>query len=55
MLSAHRVNSKLLESLIGRLNHVANILPALRHFMGQLRHALLCATKHKWTCLRMCK
>jgi hypothetical protein len=29
-----------LESLLGRLNHVANIMPMFRHFLGRLRQAL---------------
>jgi hypothetical protein len=41
MISNPRVSVKQLESTLGRLNHVANIIPILRHFLGRLRHELL--------------
>jgi len=42
-----------LESLIGRLNHVAGIIPMFRHFLGRLRQALYRSAKHKWTNLKL--
>jgi hypothetical protein len=55
MISNHKVSHKNLEVLLGRLNHVASIIPILRHFLGRLRHALLRSTKHNWTYLRLCE
>ncbi len=55
LINNPRVCAKQLESTLGRLNHVANILPILRHFLGRLRHALLWASKHKCTTLRLCE
>jgi hypothetical protein len=43
-------NYKLLESLLGRLNHVAGILTPMRHFMGRFYRALYRAKAYKgWT------
>jgi hypothetical protein len=35
-----KVSMKQMESLIGRLDHVASLMDMLRHFMSRLRHAL---------------
>lgn len=40
MLLAKKSHHKHLETLIGRLNHVACIFPPMRHFMGRLYQAL---------------
>jgi hypothetical protein len=55
MISNPRVCVKQLESTLGRLNHVANIISILRHFLGRLRHAFLRASKYKWTTLKLSK
>jgi hypothetical protein len=39
ILNSKSVNSKSLEYLSGRLNHVANIYPPMRHFLGPLYQA----------------
>jgi len=50
MLKAGKSNYKALESLLGRLNHVACILMPMRHFMGRLYRALWRAKAHTgWT------
>jgi len=47
-----RVHYKRLESLLGRLNHIAYILSPMRHFMGRLYKALYRAKARKgWTTL----
>ncbi len=40
---------KQLESMLGQLNHVPNIISMLRHFLGRLQHTFLWASKYKWT------
>jgi hypothetical protein len=40
MITSGRSNFKSLEKLIGRLNHAANILPTMRHFIGRIYKAL---------------
>jgi len=55
MISSRKTSYDSLESMIGRLNHVAGIIPMLRHFLGRLRHALFRASKHKWTNLHLCE
>lgn len=52
MMLAKKAHYKLLESLLGRLNHVACILTPMRHFMGRLYRALCRAkTRSGWTSL----
>jgi hypothetical protein len=47
---AGKSNYKSLETLLGRLNHVACILMPMRHFMGRLYRALYCAkARLGWT------
>jgi hypothetical protein len=55
MINSKRASHSQLESTIGRLNHVAGIIPMFRHFLGRLRHALHRSSKHKWTNLRFCE
>jgi hypothetical protein len=55
MISSGKSSNELLESTIGRLNHVAVIIPMLRHFLGTLRHAFLRSSQHKWTRFGMCE
>ena len=55
MIASGSTSYKLLESTLGRLNHVAGIIPMLRHFLGRLRHALFRSSQHKWTKFRMCE
>jgi hypothetical protein len=55
MISSGKSSNELLESTIGRLNHVAVIIPMLRHFLGRLRHAFFRSSQHKWTRFRMCE
>jgi hypothetical protein len=43
------ISHKVLETLIGRLNHVASIRPILRHFLGRLRQALARTATHAYT------
>jgi hypothetical protein len=50
----HLINSKcakhkLLESMIGRLNHVAGIYQPMRHFLGRLYQAQFRASTSGWT------
>ncbi|MFN9983073.1 MAG: hypothetical protein ACK53Y_24315, partial [bacterium] len=40
ILLAKRAHYNLLESLLGRLNHVACMLTPMKHFMGRLYRAL---------------
>jgi hypothetical protein len=52
-LSAKKSHHKKLETLIGRINHVASIFQPLRHYMGRLYQALYRSkTAHGWTYLR---
>jgi hypothetical protein len=52
ILLAKQVNFKLLESLIGHLNHVACIFIPMRHFMGRLYRALYRSkARLEWTSL----
>jgi hypothetical protein len=52
MLLAKKVHYKLLESIIGRLNHVACMKQPMRHFMGRLYRALFRAkARLGWTSL----
>ncbi len=53
ILSNIWVKSKTLESTIGRLNHVANIIPVMRHFLGHLWKAHLYSLKTGWTSLNI--
>jgi hypothetical protein len=53
LLSAKRVNKQQLEISLGRINHLANIMPTIRHFLGRLYHALARASKHHWTSLTL--
>jgi hypothetical protein len=45
MINSKRASHSQLESTIGRLNHVAGIIPMFRHFLDCLRHALHRASK----------
>ena len=40
MLKAETVNTKELESIVGRFNHIGYILPIARYFLNRLRHLL---------------
>ncbi len=51
MLSAPRVKHKHIESIIGRLNHVAGIYLSMRHFLGRLYQAQFRASSSGWTSL----
>lgn len=52
ILLAKKVHFKVLESLMGRLNHVACMLSPMRHFMGRLYRALFRAkARSGWTSL----
>jgi hypothetical protein len=52
ILLAKKVNYKLLETILGRLNHIACILHPMRHFMGRLYRALFRAkARLGWTTL----
>jgi hypothetical protein len=46
MLEKKKASYKALNSLIGRLQHVAAIIPTSRHFLGRLRTALAIAMLH---------
>jgi len=50
-LSNPRVDKKAMESLVGRLNHVAYIMDMLQHFMNRLRHSLQRSIKFRFTTL----
>jgi hypothetical protein len=52
MISSGKTNHKQLEQLLGRLNHTANILPTMRHFLGCLYRALYRSGKTKWISLK---
>jgi hypothetical protein len=45
----HRVKLRTLETMVGRLQHVANIVVQGHHFLGRLRSAVLRANKFKGT------
>jgi hypothetical protein len=47
MLANDKVTQKELEVLLGRLNHVGQILPMSRHFLSRLRQALAVASKRR--------
>ncbi len=55
LINSKKVSSKQLESTLGRINHFANILSIIRHFLGRIRQALWRASKHKWTTLKLCE
>jgi hypothetical protein len=44
-----------METLIGRLNHVAYLMDMLRHFMSRFHMALHRTTLHRFTFLRLCE
>ena len=44
-----RVKLRTLETMVGRLQHVANTMVQGNHFLGRLRSAVLCADKFKGT------
>jgi hypothetical protein len=46
-----RVKLRTLETMVGRLQHVANIMVQGNHFLGRFRSAVLRADKFKGTCL----
>ena len=48
ILNRGKVNTKFLESTIGRLNHVAYIIPQSRYFLNRLRN-LLKRCKNTWS------
>jgi len=52
IIEAGRANYKTLESLLGRLNHIACILSPMRHFLGRLYRAMYRAKARRgWTVL----
>jgi hypothetical protein len=52
IIESGKTNHKVLEAMLGRLNHVACIFPPMRHFMGRLYKALYRAKARKgWTVL----
>jgi len=52
IIEAGRANYKTLESLLGRLNHIACILSPMRHFLGHLYQAMYRAkARQGWTVL----
>lgn len=55
-ISNHQTTSKSkkqLHSSIGRLEHIANIIPVLQDFLGRICHALAQSIKHNLTCLTL--
>ena len=50
-LAQSKVDKRTMETLVGRLDHVAYIMDMLRHFMNRLRHALQRAIKCRITSL----
>jgi len=44
-----RVKLRTLQTMVGRLQHVANIMVQGNHFLGRLRSAVLRANKFKGT------
>ena len=46
LLSLRKVNNKKLESLIGKLNHAAFIIPLSRYFLNRIRHTERLANKY---------
>jgi len=55
MIASGKASHSILESTIGRLNHVGAIMPMMRYFFGRIHHALFRSSKHKWTNLRLCE
>jgi hypothetical protein len=55
IISTGRVSKSSMETLIGRLNHVAYLMDMLRHFMSRLRMALQRTQKHRFTYLKTCE
>jgi len=53
MLKNPKVDKKQMESLIGRLDHVAFLMDMLRHFMSRLRNALQRTIKTRFTTLSL--
>jgi hypothetical protein len=51
LISTTRVRHKIIETTIGRLNHVAGIYRPMRHFLGHLYQAQFRASHSGWTCL----
>jgi hypothetical protein len=50
MISAKKSHHKFLESLIGRINHVACVFQPLKHYMGRLYQALYrSSSTNSWT------
>jgi len=47
IIESGKTNHKVLEAMLGRLNHVACIFPPMRHFMGRLYKALYRAKARK--------
>lgn len=43
-----KINYQEISKLVGRLNHVAFIIPTARHFMNRLRRIETQANKHRW-------
>jgi hypothetical protein len=52
ILSSNKVRHKTLETLLGRLNHIATIYSPMRHFLGWIYQALFCASHSGWTFLK---
>ena len=47
-ISQSVVNGKELETIVGRLNHVAMAMTQMRHFLNRLRHLTYVALSCKW-------
>jgi hypothetical protein len=53
LLNQPKIHLKTLEIAVGRLNHIGNIIPMLRHFLGRIRAALSRCIQHQWTSLHV--
>ncbi len=52
-LTNPKVSKKNMETLVGRLDHVASLMEMLRHFMNRLRNALQRSIKTRFTTLTL--
>jgi hypothetical protein len=55
IIQTKKVTEPTLDSIIGRLNHVASVYEMMRHFFGRIRQALFRTKSNKWTSLRNCE
>jgi hypothetical protein len=53
IISAGECNFKNLKIMLERLNHVANILTSMHHFLGRLYKSLHRAKKTNWTKMQL--